>query len=265
MLAKGTATRQLVCYDNWRHSNVTKQVAVLAALGVPFSTERVWREREGDEVITFLHGERSVHPHRAGLPKAKALVKMYGKGELHRTDPHHPFLDGLRAIANVRALKEWIRGGETHVLANCCTDRALLILGQAIYHGEVVRTANVHRAAALALMGYDITEITEPSKGQQVFAVLNQGAFVQAGTAVELITEHRRDPRAMMLSTNAAHQAFAFAVECTRTYLRLLKHIDDECTMLMFRAQGSTRSAFVLDIATDRAKLTADRFVAGLD
>lgn len=267
MLAKGMATQQLVCRDDWRTSDVTKQVAVLAALGIPFSTERVWRERQGDERITFLHGQRSVHPHRAGLPGCKALVKLYRTGELQRTDVHHPMLDGLRAIANFLALRQWIKEGQTHVLGQCCPDRALLKPGPVIVNAAipVCRTANIHRAAALALLGFDVETITEPQEGKPVFTVLNAGNFSSVLTAVELITEHKRDPRAMMLSANPAHQAFAFAVECARTYLKLLQHIADECTMLMFSARKGPEHAFVLDMATDKAKRRADRFIAGIE
>jgi len=267
MLVKGNSTAQLVCRDDWRTSDVTKQVAVLAALGIPVSTERVWRDRQGDERITFLHGGRSVHPHRSALPSAKQLIKLYRTGELQRTDAQHPMLDGMRAIANLLALKAWIKDGQGHVLGMCCPDRSLLKPGVAIAYGDapVYRTANIHRAAALALLGFHVRCINEPQAGKHAICIDPACAFSPLLTASELVTEHKCDPRAMLLSKNATHQAFAFAVEATRTFLKVLNHIDEECTMLMFKTRGEPRYGFVLDLATDKAKMDTDRFFAGED
>lgn len=257
-------TMQFVCMDDagrtedWRTGDTTKMVAVLAALGIPIGTDKVWRDKQGDERVTYVHGPRSIHEHRSALPETKTLAKLYRTGELQRTDPLHPMLDGLRAIHNLLALRTWLGTGQEHELKCCAAQRALLMPGTAPRpeSAVIVRTANIHRAAALCLLGCSLLRIDEPSAGQPAFAFLNTSAFTC--TAAQLITEHKAG------KLDHTHP-FAFAVECTRTYLRLLKHVDDELTVLLFKSKHDGRYAFVREDASDRTKLNTDRFIAGDD
>lgn len=260
---EGDFTMQFVCMDDsgrtedWRTGDTTKMVAVLAALGIPITTERVWRDKQGDERVTYLHGPRSIHPHRSALPVAKELARLYKKGELQRTDPQHPMLDGLRAIANLLAIKTWHSDGLAHCLAQCADHRCLLIPGTPPRHTDpsIVRTANIHRAAALCLLGCHLLDITEPSKGQPAYAFENLPEFLDGASAAKLITDHKA-------GTMDQTHPFAFAVECTRTYLKLLKHVDEEITLLMFKARDEPRYAFVREDASDKARRKTDHFIA---
>lgn len=255
---------QFVCMDDagrtedWRTGDTTKMVAVLAALGIPVTTEKVWRDQQGDERVTYLHGPRSVHAHRTSLPVAKELARLYKRGELQRTDPLHPMLDGLRAIANLLAIKTWLSTGQRHSLAECATCRCLLVPSTDIWHvakSEIVRTANIHRATALCLLGCDLIGIEEPSKGKPAFAFVNTPVFPGMLTAAQLITDHKA-------GTMDQTHPFAFAVECTRTYVKLLNHVEDEVTLLMFKARGEPRYGFVREDASDKAKAKTDHFIA---
>lgn len=257
---------QFVCMDDrgrtedWRTGDTTKLVAVLAALGIPVTTEKVWRDREGDERVTYLHGPLSLDPHRPGLPPAKELAKLYKTGLMQQTDPQHPLLDGLRSIANFLALRQWIEAGQKMELRLCAPERCLCAPGldvPSIAHVDHVRTANLPRAAACALLGCAVLDITEPSAGKHVCTIANESEFLGAPTAAELITEHKSGK---MLTTHP----FAFAVEAVRAYLLLLKCVEDEITILMFKARKESRYGFVSEAASDAAKLRTDHFVAGI-
>lgn len=260
---EGDFTMQFVCMDDsgrtedWRTGDTTKMVAVLAALGIPVTTEKVWRDQQGDERVTYLHGPRSVHAHRASLPVAKELARLYKRGELQRTDPLHPMLDGLRAIANLLAIKTWLSTGETHHIAQCADHRCLLVPGNppSLEEPFIVRTANIHRAAALCLLGCHLLRIDEPSKGQPAYAFDNASWYLDGPSAKQLITDHKA-------GTMDQTHPFAFAVECTRTYLKLLNHVEDEVTLLMFKARGEPRYGFVREDASDKAKAKTDHFIA---
>ena len=260
----GDFTMQFVCMDasgkteDWRTGDTTKMVAVLAALGIPITTEKVWRDNWGDERVTYLHGPRSVHAHRAALPVAKDLAKLYKTGELHKRDPQHPMLDGLRAIANLQAIRTWQSEAQTHQLAQCADHRCLLVPGAPVGHGisepSIVRTANIHRAAALCLMGCHLMRIDEPSKGQPAYEFENLPEWLDGESAAQLITDHKSG---VMDQTHP----FAFAVECTRTWQKLLHHVEEEITLLMFKAKDEPRYAFVREDASDRARQRTDHFI----
>jgi hypothetical protein len=120
---------------------------------------------------------------------------------------------------------------------------------------SVVRTANIHRAAALCLMGCHLLRIDEPSQGQPAYAFANDPQWLDGTSAAQLITDHKSG---VMDQTHP----FAFAVECTRTFQKLLHHVDEEITLLMFKARDEPRYAFVREDASDRAKQRTDRFIA---
>lgn len=249
----------LVCRDDWRSSDVTKQVAVLAALGIEIVTNRTWLDREGREQMVYVHGLTSIHEHRSGLA-AKVMVHAYRKGELQTTDPEHPFLDGLRAIHNLLALQSWT-DGQPQILEPITTAQRALLTPGAEYGDDVpcIATISPARAAALALLGYPILRI-DSHDGKPVYRIANECIFTheQSVTAAELVAKHKANQLAQT-------HPLAFAYNAIRSYRQLLRHCEEEPVQLMLRAKGSTRSAFVLDGATGRAKREAERFVAGLE
>jgi len=252
----------LVCRDDWRTSDVTKQVAVLSALGIEIVTNRTWLDREGREQMVYVHGLTSLYEHRAGLA-AKVVVHAYRKGELQTTDPENPFLDGLRAIHNLLALQAWT-DGQPQILEPIITAHRALLTPGAEYGDNVacIATISPARAAALALLGYSILRI-DSHNGKPVYRIANESIFPPPideapVTAAQLVAQHKAN------ELTQTHP-MAFAYNACRAYRQLLRHCNEEPVQLMLRAKGSTRSAFVLDGATGRAKREAERFVAGLE
>lgn len=253
---------QFVCMDDagntedWRRSDVTRMVAVLAALGVPVAIEKVWRDKEGDERVTFSHGPRSVHQERAGLPVAKELARLYKSGELRQNDPHHPMLDGLRAIANLLAIQHWLDAGDSHAVRACVDHRCLLVPGLPPRNVvDVIGTKSIHRAAALCLFGFDLIGINEPEKGKHAFIFDTARRWPDVVDARQLISDHQTGLMPQV-------HPFAFAVESTRTFLKLCTMIEDQIFVLMFKARGEPRYGFVREDATTKAKAKTDHFIA---
>lgn len=261
----------LVCRDDWRNSDVTKQVAVLAALGVEIVTNRTWLDREGREQLVFVHGLKSTHEHRAGLA-AKVMVHAYRKGDLQTTDPEHPFLDGLRAIHNLLALQSWT-DGQMQILEPIETAQRALLSPGTPYASEMpcIATISPARAAALALLGYRVLRI-DSHAGKPVYRIANESIFAPSILSDSLLLPDRA-PKVTAAELVAQHKAnelppthpLAFAYDAIRAYRQLIRHCHEEPVQIMLRAKGSTRSAFVLDGATGRAKREAERFVAGLE
>lgn len=260
-------TQHLVCAredgrtEDWRHSQQTQLAALLGALGYPIAVEKVWRDTQGDERVTYLHARHSIHAHRQAMPAAKRLIREWRNGKLAEMDVHHPLLDGLRCIANVIALRTWLQTGTRHTLAQCAPARGLLTPApdapQRI-SGDYVRTNVLSRAAALATLGFQVLAIEEPQAGKPAYALANDSAFPGQETASALITQ-------LKAGTLLPTHAFAFAVEAAVSYLQLLKHVQDTIHVLMFSGRKTGRHAFVRSDATKLAHERTDRFVTATD
>lgn len=269
----GQLAMQFVCADetgrtlDYRTCEVSRMVAVLAALGIPVATEKVLRDIEGDERITYLHGPVSLHTCRPGL-NAKETVRDYKNGTLARLDPHHPFLDGLRALANMRALRDWTLRNQPQALGLCCPERCLYSPAAAPVKpkGEVRGLKSVHRAAAFALLGYPVTEIRQ-HEGKPIYYL---------DTVCHLLSDEVTEPAPCVLPPTldeifAAHKAdklppehpFVIAFDSCIAFDRLMQTVEDEIAIYMFRKRGTTMATFVREDASSKAFEESDAFLLG--
>lgn len=266
--AKGDFSMQFVCAragesrsEDWRHSDTTKLVAVLAALGFAIQVQKCWRDKAGDLRVSYQHTPLTQDPLRSGLLPAKKLARMYRNGEMAKADPLHPLLDGHRVIANVLAIEHWQANDQPHHLACCVPARALLIPAPqpTAASGDTIRIRSLHRAAALVLLGYPLLAITEPTAGKPAYTIgnaclLTMPVGMVAVTAAELVLDHKA-------GTLSPLHPFAFAVDAAKSFHKLLQVVADEMTLLLYKAKASSRYASIYHGASQKAQERANAFL----
>ena len=254
-------TQRFTARDDWRTSALTRRMAALATLGIRIVVEHAHDDLTGTTCTVFHHSPRSLLPERAALPGAKHLMRLFLSGELERTDPEHPFLDALAAIANFEALEQWrlrlipcclaadaIPTGGTPAQAR----RSRLMPGTPPSSGtDLLPLQNAATAAALARIGVPIHSIDQrdatpiyltarspvPLHEQTPFTVPALLGLFQNG---ELPSDH----------------PFVIGRQAVLNFIQLLRTCQDavQHTTITWRNRRDRRSATLLASASSQAQ-----------
>ncbi len=157
--------------DDWRVSPLTRQMAAFATLGFRVVVEQARDDLTGTGRTVFLHSPQTMRAERAGLPRAKELMRLFRSGKLEEVDPEHPLLDALGGIASFEALEDWRLKGVSCCLAAdaipkgmgpLAARRGRLVPGVPPVRAKgaaYVDVANVANAAALARVGVPVLSL----------------------------------------------------------------------------------------------------------
>ena len=126
------------------------------------ATDTVDYEALGAKVIGGTAEEKPPEPSH----NTRLILSLIRKGELQKTDPHHPALDVLRACKAADALLHWIQSGTDHRLVKVQgADRWQLLPGEIrpeVKSGPCLwGTRDRKMAAALVVLGFEIARLED--------------------------------------------------------------------------------------------------------
>lgn len=242
------------------HTLNTKIAAAFGALRMPIRTQVTQDERSGQVVTQFFVGQQSV-----GLtpPHDRALILYnWERGELQKSDPLHPFLQGLRAEHNNELLLDAEKKGRRIRLVGVDGSHATEYrdgeeLPEMVTAQMVFRLADRSLVAALGTLGIPVIKIEHDGK-RYIYTLPIEGhplkqrdGSVQRYNGLNLSVRQEGSRDLALELRDPAHPLLA-AYNTRQVHIQLVKHLKSEARMLILRPEGTQRKAFVTENATGR-------------
>ena len=164
--------------QGWWPTTNTRLAAALSVLGLIVRTDAQVDERTGSETrriyLSLEPADRAMHRGTGHIIQTRRIVREINDGTLPRTDPTHPTLCGLAALANRQALTDWLKtgqsyrlhplhGGPLHVLRPA--DSPVVVDGPP---PPYVRVHEITIASALAAIGVDVLRLSGSPDAQTI-------------------------------------------------------------------------------------------------
>lgn len=256
----GATGQRFTARDDWRTSQVTREMAALGTLGFQIVVEHAHDDLSGTARAVFHHSATTLDPQRLALPHAKPLIRLFRTGDMERLDPEHPFLDSLAAIANFDALEAWRLRGVTCCLAADCIPagkpplfalRSRLVAGippKSRAHVDVASAAN---AAALARIGVPVLSLHSQDTGT-IYRMAAKGEPLNHQPPVQtaVLMQQAKDGRLPW------DHPFLTARQAVLNLAQLLTTLNDarEHTVITWRNKSDRRQASLLSSASSTAR-----------
>jgi len=254
---------------SWARTTSPDIAAACSVLGIPIQVDQTIDAKTGRGWKTILLGLESV-PSEAiggkiveGAPdptpnfRTQSILGLIRKGELQKSDPHHPALDVLRACAAADCLQEACRSGMRYRLARVSgVQRFRFVPGeepQTIKAAQAIwRTRDLKLAACMSVLGVPLTRIDAEGKNHAfLFSML---AYQLAPDVPAIVPSDL----ALALRAGSLHEQhpLLWMMQGLKNRDAILDFINGQRRMVMIRAEGTGRASLVPEDASSR---TLDR------
>jgi hypothetical protein len=178
-----------------------------------------------------------------------ATLRAWKEGDLAKADPLHPFLCGLRALHNYKALLAWTKDKQPQRLVTVSHTHATQYYPGNTLPGDFppglrMRTNDLCLAAALGTLGVPVLAV-EGSAPRCLFVLPGHGyELTQPGTeltgrydAAHLARRVEQGSPTFSLERENLNHPFTFAVLALRSYKELLTILQSKPTQLLIQSR----------------------------
>ena len=247
--------------QSWSRTTNLNKAAALATLGIPVQVDKTVDLKTGKGWHTILLGSESTtvladhlkSPGEAATApdhNTKLLLGLLANGKLDKADPHHPLLDMLRACAAQEMLTDWLKTGRPYhleAITGSKAERWALAPGPEPETRrsltQVIRTADIERAASLTVLGCPIIRLDPTPQGIKfVFPFLGYPLKTQPAIRIpDLINAYR----AHVLPDETPEHPLLWMMQCLMNRHALKEFMQQQREVILIRAPGTGRASLV--------------------
>lgn len=227
----------------------TAHAACLRALGFRVSVRNTEAMRSGHRSHSYAVEVATLDGAGNVLIDLPTLMQTWKGGGLVKIDPLHPWLCGLRALHNYKALLAWLKDGTSQRLVTVSQRHATqyvsgtTLLSDYAAQPVQMRTNDLRLAAALGTIGLPVVKIEGSDQRRALFVipvqcyelVLPINNLAGRYDARELVARVSEGSHELILEQANPTHPLAYAMRALRCYRELMEILSGKPTQLLMQ------------------------------